>query len=392
MLAPLLLLLACTPTAEPEPDEEKDFSCPPGTVWQGQECGEPEPEDSEPADDTAPDDSRVDSDPPDPCRVEVLETLPMDGATDVFYRSEVAFTLSRYDRSAGLSIDDVPGQSRIEEDVVTFTPDAPLSPSTEYTARFTYCEGQRELSLRFTTSSTGAAVDSQSLVGQTWQVDLLSGRIVEPPGVGSLLESYLEFDLLLQAVQADANTLGLRMASGDDQGTQEPCAGTVDLVTDFSANPAFSYGPQDTRMPFGANTVTLEDFTLSGALTPDSSGMQGLRIGGRADTRPLVDLVEEGGPDDAICSLMAGFGVTCVTCSSDGGPYCIDLLLVDARAGQSATALQEIPGDCDESCQDADGQCPELGCAATGRGEGTWLALLAALGLALRRRARVRCP
>ncbi|MCB9795265.1 MAG: hypothetical protein H6741_21390 [Alphaproteobacteria bacterium] len=377
----LLLILACA-TKDPSDSDTRDWRCPEGWIWLGQECGPAEPDTARPTDSDFRD-----------CYGEIRETSPRDGATDAYYRGPVEFRLSDHDPSAELRVEGVPGRSGFDADdpeLVRFTPDAPFEPSTAYTATLDYCGGQ-EASIGFTTSSTGSPVPSAELAGRSWVVDLQSGRVVEPAGAGAVVENYLDVGLLIGVSAADDDRLTLLLApeSTDRRGLQDLCAPTSELIVDYSEDPSFSFGPQDASLPLGGGSLALQDMVLEGSVRPDGEGLQGVTLSGVWDTRPYVDLVEEGGEPGALCDIAAGFGVRCEPCASDGGTYCVTLRFVDLTAEPASAEVLEVTGDCHETCQDEAGQCPQ-GCASVGGAASRWLALLGALALLRRRRLSSR--
>ena len=106
-------------------------------------------------------------------------------------------------------------------------------------------------------------------------------------------------------------------------------------------------------------SIVIDDLSVSGVFAPDASYIGGVRFGGAIDTRSLVDLIVEGGGDDAVCELVAGFGVECVPCGSDGEPYCLGLLVVDIDAPALSTTIDTIEfEDCHEQCENL-GDNPE---------------------------------
>lgn len=306
-------------------------------------CTKTEPEDTSP-----------------PCTVEIDETFPADGATNAYYRGAIEFHLSDPDSSATITIDGVDGVSSANEegDVITFTPSAPLAPSTPYTASLSYCRG--DASISFTTSALGGTIaDPSSLNNRVYTLDLQAEdvRIVIPEGVGSVLESYLDVTLFIQVADANSSTLSMFGAVADDAGTaQDYCSPTLDFPTaEFTAAPYFEVGPQTTTISVADYTVTIEDLYISGTFATDGSYWGGGVLSGSVDTRPLVDLVEEGGEDGAICEIVAGFGVACETCPADGQPYCLSIKAVGLGGDEvTSTSLEEIEmADCHEMCPDS---------------------------------------
>ena len=80
---------------------------------------------------------------------------------------------------------------------------------------------------------------------------------------------------------------------------------------------------------------------LGVAFSPDGANITGAVLAGSIDTRPLVDLVEPGGAEDAVCNLVSTFGIACEPCAG-GGDFCLTLL-VDSMAAAEVPGLTVIP-------------------------------------------------
>ncbi|MCB9759519.1 MAG: Ig-like domain-containing protein [Alphaproteobacteria bacterium] len=290
------------------------------------------------------------------CEIEVDETFPANGATNAYYRGDIEFHLSEPYTDATIAVDGVTGTTWTNEDgdVVYFTPDAPLAPSTEYTATITTCQ---DTPITFSTSALGTTIgDVTSLNSATYTLDLQSGRIVIPPGVGSVLESYLEVTLFMQVEDANSTDISIFGAVADDAGTaQDYCTETLDFpVADFSEAPFFVVGPETTELAVAGYEITIEDLLISGTFAADGSYWGGGVLAGQVDTRPLVDLVEEGGEDNAICEIVAGFGVACETCPGDGEPYCLSIKAVELSGEETSVTIETIEmSDCHANCPDS---------------------------------------
>ena len=290
------------------------------------------------------------------CGVTVDETFPVNDASDAYYRGAVEFHLSDTDTTAVASIDGVTGDSSLnaDGDVVTFTPDTPLSASTSYTASLDYCTGTT--SINFTTSNVGDPVDAAGLSGNVYALALDSGRIVIPEVAGSILGEYLAYTIFISVDSADAQNIQMlgAVADEDDPSMQDYCLPTLPFPqADFTGNPYFQIGPETTTIDVAGYSITIDDLLISGAFAADASFVGGAQLGGFIDTRPLVGLIDEKGGDDAICSLVSGFGVSCIECS-DGQPYCLELLAVDLTAESSNASVEEIElEDCHAQCPDS---------------------------------------
>lgn len=266
------------------------------------------------------DDTDDTGDTGEPCLVRLVHTVPDDGATDHYWRDPVSFELSRPDATASIAAP-VAGTTTVEDSRLTFTPDAPLAPSTAYTFTIAGCFGSYDLD--FVTSSYGAAL-STAVEGRSYVLDLSSGTITEPENIGELLASYITTDLLLGVVDDDGSALDLRFAmavEGASPPEQDMDAGTVDLVADASGSPYFELSGESTTVSISGTTIDLSDIEVSGTFAADGSDIGGLRLSALVDTRGLAPLIGEDAAPDEMCDLLAGLGVSCVACP-DGDEFC----------------------------------------------------------------------
>ncbi len=311
-----------------------------------------------------PEDSAV------PCGVEISDKdiWPAAGSTDFYYRGAIEVHLSDADDTAEISMDadGVSGTSwRSDDDkTVFFQPDAPLAPSTPYSYTVSYCTA--DVVIDFTTSGLGEDIaDVDGLVGQVYELDLASGRIVVPEGVGSVLESYLTVQVLLEVLSSgdEIEFLGA-IADEDNPGTQDFCIQTLEFpeAADFSDAPYFVIGPATTTISVADYEVTIEDLEISGTFSADGTWFGGAVFAGSIDTRPLAELVGDDEEEDAVCNLVAGFGVSCIECP-DSTPYCLKIRAVDLSAIAVDTDVEEVAvEDCHESCADS---CDNAECDTT---------------------------
>ena len=349
-----ILLLACFGG----PDEPEEI-CADG--WPAPEGGCPEQEltgDSDPPSDSGP----------GPCDVAIDELDPGEGELHG-PNDPIRVTFSGAPRSAELKVSEGSGTARIEGDVLIWTPDEPLPGDTRVEAVVAFCD--TEVGWQFVTDDVGAPI-AADLTGTTWLIDPASLRVVHPEGVGSVLESYLEAGILVQVLEHD-DELDLLVAF-EEGGDQAACRTTERVTVSLEDDPFLSYGPETSTLW----DIEIKDLGLGGAVASDGSGLSGLRAEGVVDTRPLVPLVDEGGEDDAMCELMAGFGVECVPCE-DGSELCIDAVIEEGVAQAVAVSLVETP-ECDDTCEECDG----CGCASGPPSPGFLVALLGLV--ALRRR------
>jgi hypothetical protein len=256
-----------------------------------------------------------------------VELYPAADSTGVYYRTTVEALFDDVEDSATLTVDGVTGSSEWVGNSLVFTPDAPLASNTSYTATVTYSCGTGTAS--WTTSEIGSSIDVGSLAGNSYNLDLTSGRFVQPPDVGELLGSYLgEVTILVGVAEASASNITMVGAIGVEGAVppaQDTCEPTIDFpVADFTENPFFSVGPDTTTFTVSDVSVTIENLLVSGAFSPAGDYVDGGVLAGKIDTRPLVPLLDEEGDDNAICEITNSLQIPCEPCP-DGEPYCLTL-------------------------------------------------------------------
>jgi hypothetical protein len=291
----------------------------------------------------------------DACDVTIDSTVPVANAIDADYRSAIEFHLSDPDSTATVS-SAITGTTTTMDDgeTVVFTPDAPLSPSTQYTVTLDYCGGSADLT--FTTSGLGNPIpDTSALVGKTFALDLADARIVEPAGIGSVLTSYLTQDILVGVsgvTDTEIQMLGAIGVEDADPPTQDYCDPTIDFpAADFSDQPFFQIGPQTTTLAVAGYSIEIGNLEITGTIAADGSYFGGGTLSGTIDTRPLAPLLDDSGDPGAICDLAVNFGAACEACPSDGEPYCLTLVADQIVAmGVDGTLVPVIGNDC-EGCE-----------------------------------------
>lgn len=296
------------------------------------------------------------------CTFTIDSTMPTDGQNNVYYRTSIEFDFSAPDTSATVTVEaggsPVAGASTWVNDVLIFTPNAPLSPSTTYNWSLSYCDGARTPTGSFTTGVVGSPVPENDLPGTTYVLDLASGRFVEPPGVGALLQSQLNVDILVGVLNVGAGNIQMVGAIGEgNPPAQDVCTPTIDFPTaDFAENPYFEVGPQTTTLSVQGVAITIDDLFVSGAFSPSGDAVTGAVLAGSIDTRPLVPLVDAtpGAPEDTVCTLVQTFGVACQPCTG-GGNFCLSLLVDSIAAtevaGTSLVVRSETDIAADPTCQ-----------------------------------------
>ncbi len=296
------------------------------------------------ADTDADSDTDTDTDTDTDCPTELEQTLPEDGARDFYWRSALEFRLSAPDPTATVDAPFAGATTRAEDgELLIFQPDAPLSPDTDYTVRLEGCFGTQTIDFR--TSSYGRPVaDPGGLLGRTYHVDLSDARVVSPPGIGSVLLTYVTTESLLGVTYVSADEVGFLLGGAARSGTEQDLdVNTVPLpMADYSAAPYATVGPQDVMLDVAGLDLPVYDFYFSGTFAPDGSSIGGGVARGIMDTRPLVPLLDESGDPSALCDLAASFGGLCEACGADGEPYCLSFVL-DQIDAEEVRGLALVP-------------------------------------------------
>ena len=256
------------------------------------------------------------------CKATLVSFTPDDGATDVSLAPDISFTLSEADDTAKITTD-IPGSQTVLDDGVTvvWTLDGALDSKQSYSVDFSWCGGTQSLS--FTTQEGFA----DKVENKAYALELQKASIDQPPGVGGLLGNQLPEYILMQVMQADGATITFMGAMADPNSNtpeQDVCMETIPFPTaDFSAQPDFAVGPQDTTISVSGVTVTLFAMELTGTFSADGSSIQDGTLAGSVDAREVADSV--GYDAGTICQLLSAFGAACAACPTDGQAYCIAL-------------------------------------------------------------------
>lgn len=309
--------------------------------------------------DTGPD---TGVDPPDDtgdCPGTFTSSIPTDGAVDAYYRAAVEFELASPDASAWAEADFV-GVSSLSDDgrTVLFTPFAPLSPNTAYSATVHGCFGSS--TIKFTTSDYGSPLaDPAALLGRTYRLDLAEGRWLVPASTGSLFAAEIERAGLLHITGVDEGSLSLFVAAAAADETpivQDPTVNTAQLSpADFTAAPWFVLNTPTAVFPFAGVNVEVHNAALEGTFAADGSGIGGGRVTGEIDTRSLASLLDAQAEPESMCETLLSVGVECVDCP-DGEPLCVEVVVDRLTAS-------EVPGAEVVEVTDGTGTCAVVGAA-----------------------------
>lgn len=218
-------------------------------------------------------------------------------------------------------------------------PSAPLAPSTTHTLTASVCEAATSAS--FTTSAFGEplGLPPEDLAGSTWVFDLTEADYAQPPGLGLVLAAFLTEPILVGFGQVAGGVAEVRGAQGvwvGDSATTDSALPVWDLGEATLDGPYFASEPADVVLDYGCAQIALDDFFVEGTVSSDGTEVGGARAVGLADTSQMGCLVPGGGGNpDAICSVAAGFGLTCEACD-DGSQRCLTIEALFAPAPLTA--------------------------------------------------------
>jgi len=362
---------------------------------------------------TGDDDDATDDDDDNGDPAVILAVSPEPSTDDFFYAADlwVEFDIAPSDVSLSLapaSGGDLAGAVADSSNGrhVAFDPTDDLDPDTDYTFTISWTPSDvGPVEIDFSTGEHGEAVSNPNgLIGRAYSIDLASGTFVEPPGVGSLIQSQLEGLGFLMTALPESDLPGGAMhvlyATGEEAGPevwQEPCTATVILTAGADqligteddepgqwSNPEISIGPTD--LPgvslgmFG--TAGLQAVFLSSTFHPDGDDLRGGRLEATLDTRPLDTQLDPDAEEGAMCDLVSEtVGIDCEECGGElPGPFCLGVVVEDLVSDyQSSLTLETIScediiqvyesaGDCDSEAldYDADADGDYEGCPAWG--------------------------
>lgn len=289
------------------------------------------------------------------CDIEVASTLPVNGSTDAYHRGPFEFVLEAAVETAEVIAEFEGTQAlRKEGTVITFTPDEPLEPLTDYTLGLDYCHGTPEIA--FKTNALGLPVeDEDALAGRAYVIDLTAGEFLESDLVGTVLTGFFGRNVLVEIVEFDGTDITYRAAisqSGSEgRLEQDVCRRTTDITLDASELPYIQLELEE--LSFGAyeGSLTFHRFALNGTIAPDGSWMGGLAWSLTVKASELVPILEA--PDvDTVCETAANLEAECVECP-DGDGVCITISGHRVDASEVEADLESIDEsgshpECDE--------------------------------------------
>jgi len=319
-----------------------------------------------------------DSTEADPCATAagVLSVTPEFDAENV-YTDTVSVTFDAVPANANLTVTSggAPLDGTISTDdndrTIIFTAAEIFPASSTITANVT-TDCIAEAPWTFDTGPHGTdLVDEMDLVDRVFEIDLGSANIVEPEGVGALLQGFLtDVYVLFQITNESdfgAGELHVMGALGqkdeDDATVQDLCEetlpltygqdGVIDTKDDVLAgweDPYLRVGPTDLTLEVEGTEATVQQLFLEMLFHPDAVDFVAGRLEGSIDTRPLVGLLDSEDPA-AICDLAEEtVGIQCEDCGG-GEMFCLSLVAEDLQGemlfdgGLTPRSEQDIADD-----------------------------------------------
>ncbi len=199
----------------------------------------------------------------------------------------------------------------------------------DYTLVASFC-GTSE-TLTFGTSEYGLPLesDADSLVGNTYNIDLASAEYTHPPGIGTLLSQNIDQPLLFGIEASNGSSLDFIAALGmyTNTGGIEQTTGLWTFPgADFSSAPYFDAYAETLEIQYGSIEIPIFDFEISGTFSADAQKMGFAHFEGLGDTRGIS--AELGtGDENMLCNLLANSGEGCVACPNATGDekFCVFL-------------------------------------------------------------------
>jgi len=333
MYLTLALMVACHKNDKPKDDS--------GTI----------PNESQPdsgttnTDDSSMDDTGTthDTDTAPPCTALVLETTPVEGEMAWYQRDPLQVLFDSDGSQATVTLTDgtgatVPMLSTWGDGNVSLSLSNLLVPATDYTLTVDLCGVQTQTHFRTSDLGLPLQVVPEDLVGRTWEFRFSDNATITEPGfLDVLASSYLSVPILIGVEYADATSIDLIGALGDQYPSGLYYQSTVEdpwdfPLGDFSQSPFFSSTAALATLTYDGVPIPIEQFHLEGTFTADASQIQKGVATGLVDTRDAGVWVNDPGNPDAVCNLakLAG-NIDCLECA-DGMPYCLFIRAEDITA------------------------------------------------------------
>jgi hypothetical protein len=274
---------------------------------------------------------------------------PRNGAADVLPSAIIEIELRDADARAQMQVvangaSVVPGTVDRQAKTLTFTPDAPWAPDTEYEVSVrSLCS---LLTTTFSTSQLGQPLsDLDALVGSSWKLDVRSGVMTQPPLFGSLITGSVQGWEVITLTERVGDQFNARFSYADRRATeQDLCLPAIDLPRQFdiSGNPTVTMEP-DAQWYLGELAGPGDSF-LTGMMRPDGSEIINATWSIYTDLRDVYSMFGAGTATQ-ICAVFATAGFSCQPCA-DGTPVCMETRFENLELVPAPFALVErLPAD-----------------------------------------------
>ena len=195
--------------------------------------------------------------------------------------------------------------------------------------------------------------DASDLVGQTYFINLSTADYTEPPGVGSMLGLFLDMPLLLGVASVETDVINFEAGLGE----QHPTTGQWSTIgdhwifdgADFSGSPYFSAATPLLDIPYGAVTIPVHDFAITGTFAADMSAIGFATFTGLGDTSTMGPLLNLGSDPFALCEFLGDQGIPCADCpepniDSDDDGVADEMVQTCIRLTGEIEAADVLPG------------------------------------------------
>ena len=198
------------------------------------------------------------------------------------------------------------------------------------------------------TADDGAAMDIE---GRAWVMDMSSGRVSAPSGLGELLVEEFFYGASPVFGVTTARNGAVEALAGmayARDGVQDPCVATQLLDGTYdSARGDLTLSADRASLEMSGLPLVLSELSISFTLDEDRDIADGLRLAAVLDLRSdhgLTELLGARDPADA-CLVIESFGLRCEPCD-DGAALCIPVALDGYRALAAPAPVTAV----DEGC------------------------------------------
>ena len=299
------------------------------------------------------------------CLVELSSVSPENGTPDFFYRDDLVVELTDFDATALIILN---GPEGSHPGVLTFDPELPIlnfTPSEPLLALSTYqisietCGGTFES--EFSTSELGSPLQVD-VTGSSYIFDLREGLYVEPPAIGPMLNSIIEFNIMIGVTSVSESEMtargGITLEDGE---TQNVCNRTVEdfPIVDYDEAATFFLQNGTFKFYIVGDPLTIHNFSMESTFLADGSGMVHTELRGLLDMRQMDGMLTP--TLGELCNLLALAGSECGTCP-DGQPYCFDIEITDMTGVLAVEEMECVLLDkCHPKCSRTECADPSLG-------------------------------